>query len=614
MAKSAILAIHIIADAASAVSAMTKAQRQAMSFGDKLKKAGAVAGAALGAITVGAKQCVDAAADLQQSVGGVETVFGSSAAQMLEWSRQAAQSAGLSQNAYNEMATVIGSQLQNMGMSMEDSAVKTNELIHLGADLSSMFGGTTTQAVEALSSALKGEMDPIEAYGISLNDATLQAQAASMGLGDLYKAGDRNAKMQAILAAVTEQSGKAVGNFAREADTAQGQQQRMTAAWENAQAALGEALLPALTLGAQKLAEFATWVQQNASWITPLVAAVGALAGVIVAMNAAWGVYNTVQAIVQATTLRTSAAFGVLAGVTGIGLLIAAITLLVQNWDAVKAAGAAAADWISQRWAEFTAWFSGQMAEIQAMGQAVWNAMPGWAQNACAGIGDAFGWLAGAVTGDHDKMAQSAQSLYERLPGWAQTGVTAAGNAFDLLVATFTGDHDRMRQAARNLYDQLPGWAQSAVNGIVGFFDGMVNSVKGAFDSLVSAAKSAWDSITGFFSGIGDAVSSAIDTVTGWLPFSLDAAPNVMEEPRAYRMARAIGMDAAARPSGVAPLAMPDARRLYTAVRSGVQVRPVVVNETVNVTFSDLMPDPDKTARKIEQLLEARTRRRVRSV
>ena len=45
-----------------------------------------------------------------------------------------------------------------------------------------------------------------------------------------------------------------------------------------------------------------------------------------------------------------------------------------------------------------------------------------------------------------------------------------------------------------------------------------------------------------------------------------------------------------------------------------MQVRPIVVNETVNVTFSDLMPDPDKAARKIEQLLEARTRRRVRSV
>lgn len=435
MGRSAILAIRIIADATSAAAEMTKAQRQAMSFGDKLKKAGAVAGASLGAITIGAKQCVNAAADLQQSVGGVETVFGSSAVQMLEWSRQAAQSAGLSQNAYNEMATIIGSQLQNMGMSMEDSASKTNELIHLGADLSSMFGGTTTQAVEALSSALKGEMDPIEAYGISLNDATLQAQAASMGLGDLYKAGDRNAKMQAILAAVTEQSGKAVGNFAREADTAQGQQQRMTAAWENAQAALGQALLPALTVGAQKLAEFATWVQQNASWITPLVAVIGAFAGAIVLLNAAWGVYNTVQAIVQATTITTAGAFKLLAGATGIGLLIAIITLLVQNWDTVKAAGAAAAQWISGAW-----------------------------DSACSMVRGVWNGITGFFSGIWNGIVSGVQSVGSRILQPFQNAINGIRNAFNGLVSFVQGIWDR----------------------ITGIFSGIGNAVSGAIDAIGS--------------------------------------------------------------------------------------------------------------------------------
>lgn len=258
--KSAVLAIRIIGDATSAVAAMDKAERASMSFKDKVGKASVAAGAALAAIGAGAATCAKSAADLQQSVGGVETVFGDSSSKMLEWSKNAAQAVGLSKNEYNEFATLVGSQLQNMGMSVDESANKTNELIGLGADLSSMFGGTTADAVDALSSALKGEMDPIEKYGISLNDATLQAQAASMGLGDLYQSGDRNAKMQATLAAITAQSGKAVGNFAREADTAQGQQQRMTASFENAKAALGEALLPALTAAASKLAEFATWV------------------------------------------------------------------------------------------------------------------------------------------------------------------------------------------------------------------------------------------------------------------------------------------------------------------------------------------------------------------
>lgn len=573
MAKSAILAIHIIADAASAVSAMTKAQRASMTFGDKLKKAGVVAGAALGAITVGAKQCVNAAADLQQSVGGVETVFGSSAAQMLEWSRQAAQSAGLSQNAYNEMATIIGSQLQNMGMSMEDSAGKTNELIHLGADLSSMFGGTTTQAVEALSSALKGEMDPIEAYGISLNDATLQAQAASMGLGDLYKAGDRNAKMQAILAAVTEQSGKAVGNFAREADTAQGQQQRMNAAWENAQAALGQALLPALTVGAQKLAEFATWVQQNSAWITPLVAVIGAFAGAIVLLNAAWGVYNTVQAIVQATTITTAGAFKLLAGATGIGLLIAIITLLVQNWDTVKAAGAAAAQWISDAWNNAVAWI-----------QSAWSGIVGFFQGLWAGI---------------QSTAQSAGSM--------------VSSAWDSACSMVRGVWNGITGFFSGIWNGIVSGVQSVGSRILQPFQSAINGIKGAFNGLVSFVQGIWDRITGIFSGIGNAVSGAIDAIGSILPFSLAAnevARPVEAAAPVYRMARGIQPYSTVRPSGLA-----EPRADLALLSTSISRRPIVRLErnehvTYEVNFNGLVGDGESVVRELRKLERSYDRKR----
>ena len=307
--KSAVLAIRIIGDATSAVAAMDKAKAASMTFKEGLNKASVAAGASLAAIGAGAKVCVDAAADLQQSVGGVETVFESSAGKMKQWSDNAAQAVGLSKNEYNEFATLVGSQLQNFGMSVDESADKTNELITLGADLSSMFGGTTADAVDALSAALKGEMDPIEKYGISLNDATLKAQAASMGLGDLYKSGDRNAKMQATLAAITAQSGKATGNFARESDTLQGQQQRMAAAFENTKATLGEALLPILTQVAAKLAEFATWVQQNTSWLVPLIGVIAAVAAVIITLNAAMTAYSAVATIVAIAQGSVNLAF-----------------------------------------------------------------------------------------------------------------------------------------------------------------------------------------------------------------------------------------------------------------------------------------------------------------
>lgn len=423
--KSAVLAIRIIGDATSAVAAMDKAERASMSFKDKVGKASVAAGAALAAIGAGAATCAKSAADLQQSVGGVETVFGDSSSKMLEWSNNAAQAVGLSKNEYNEFATLVGSQLQNMGMSVDESANKTNKLIGLGADLSSMFGGTTADAVDALSSALKGEMDPIEKYGISLNDATLQAQAASMGLGDLYQSGDRNAKMQATLAAITAQSGKAVGNFAREADTAQGQQQRMTASFENAKAALGEALLPALTAAASKLAEFATWVQANSSWLVPLI---GAVAAVIVTLNAAMTAYSVVAGIVAVAQGSVNLAF--LPVIAVIVAVIAVIALLAMNWDSVKKAGAAAAQWISDKWNAFVSWLSGIGASIKQWGSDTWDGIKNTAKGAVDGIANFFGGLKDKVLGVFDSIIGGIKQAFNWVSDlWGKiTGASSAAS------------------------------------------------------------------------------------------------------------------------------------------------------------------------------------------
>ncbi len=426
--KSAVLAIRIIGDATSAVAAMDKAERASMSFKDKVGKASVAAGAALAAIGAGAATCAKSAADLQQSVGGVETVFSDSSSKMLEWSNNAAQAVGLSKNEYNEFATLVGSQLQNMGMSVDESANKTNELIGLGADLSSMFGGTTADAVDALSSALKGEMDPIEKYGISLNDATLQAQAASMGLGDLYKSGDRNAKMQATLAAITAQSGKAVGNFAREADTAQGQQQRMTASFENAKAALGEALLPVLTAAASKLAEFATWVQANSSWLVPLIGVIGAVAAIIVTLNAAMTAYSVVAGIVAVAQGSVNLAF--LPVIAVIVAVIAVIALLVMNWDSVKQAGAAAAQWISDKWNAFVSWLSGIGASIKQWGSDTWDGIKNTAKGAVDGIANFFGGLKDKVLGVFDSIIGGIKKAFNWVSDlWGKiTGASSAAS------------------------------------------------------------------------------------------------------------------------------------------------------------------------------------------
>lgn len=493
--KKSTISVQITGDARDAIKAINQTTGEMMTLQQKTSSAVSGIASAIGSSAIVAKigeigkAAIDAAANLEQSIGGVDTVFKQNASQVHQWAQSAAQDLGLSQNSYNELATVIGSQLKNAGMSMDDTASKTNELITLGADLSSMFGGTTTQAVEALSSALKGEMDPIEAYGVSLNDATLQAQAASMGIEDLYKAGDRNAKMQATLAAITAQTADATGNFAREADTAQGQQQRLNAMWENAQAALGQALLPVVTQVTQKLTEMVSWVQQNASWLTPLATVLGVVAAAIIGVNAAMSAYAAVAAIVAVAQGAVNVAF--LPVIAIIAAIAVAVIALAANWDTVKNAAGVAAQWISDRWNELCAWFQGAWNGIVGFFQGIWNSIQSAADSA-----------ANTVSGAWNSAVSAVQGAWNGVVGFFQ-----------------------------NIWNGITSGVQNVVNKIGNAFNNAVNAIRNAFNGVVSFVQGIWDTISGIIGSITSGVQGAWDTITGILPFNMTLAAMPMSAP-----------------------------------------------------------------------------------
>ncbi|MFL0202115.1 hypothetical protein ACHFI2_16150, partial [Exiguobacterium acetylicum] len=217
------------------------------SFG-KWAKLGLAATAAVGAALAGAAvKGVKSASELEQNMGALGSVFKDNAAQMESWATKAAGSVGLAKSEYAGLATVLGSQLRNMGVSSEQLAGQTNSLIGLGADLAAQFGGSTSDAVSALSSLLRGERDPIERYGVSMNEAAVTAKMAEMGLSGLSGEAEKNAKLQATLAILMQQTADAQGAFSRESTTLAGAQQRLAAGTENLFAIFGTSLLPAIT-------------------------------------------------------------------------------------------------------------------------------------------------------------------------------------------------------------------------------------------------------------------------------------------------------------------------------------------------------------------------------
>ena len=187
---------------------------------------------------------IDLASGLEQSVGGVDAVFKDQADQIHAWADEAASAVGLSKASYNEFATLVGAQLKNLGVPFDEIAGKSNELIELGADLAATYGGTTKDAVSALTSLLRGERDPIEKFAVGLKQADINARLAEKGLAGLEGEAAKQAETLATLELLYEQTADAQGAFGREADTLAGKQQRNAAAWENASTRIGEAFLP----------------------------------------------------------------------------------------------------------------------------------------------------------------------------------------------------------------------------------------------------------------------------------------------------------------------------------------------------------------------------------
>ncbi|WP_296181508.1 hypothetical protein [uncultured Mobiluncus sp.] len=277
------MSLRIIGDAKKAIIEMDKLGNHTSKFGSLVKSAGAVAvagmaaaGAAIGGVVIAG---VKAAGDLEQSVGALDTVFGDAAASMHKNAQAASDALGLTENSYNELATLLGTQLKNgMGgaaADMQKVGAKTNELIGLGADLASMFGGTTSDAVGALSSALKGERDPIERYGVSLKQAAIDAKAAELGFTKVGGSFDAEAQQAATLALIMEQTSAAHGNFARESDTFAHQIEVGKAQIGNITAEIGKGFLPMLTKAGQVInADFLPGAQKLASQIAPTLAVV----------------------------------------------------------------------------------------------------------------------------------------------------------------------------------------------------------------------------------------------------------------------------------------------------------------------------------------------------
>lgn len=322
--KSTTLAIRIVADN-QAKAGLGSAATEVDGFGSKLGKVNAALTATMAGIGLLGKASVNAASDAQQNAGAVEAVFGKYAAGIEKTASKAATTVGLSSSAYEQMAAVLGSQLTNAGYSGDVLAGKVNGLIVLGSDLAAVYGGTTADAVEALSSTLKGETDPIERYGVSIKQADINAVLAANHQDKLTGTAGKMATANAALTLITQQTAAAHGQFAIQTDSLAEKQQIMNATWADTKANLGTGLLPVMGLLVDASAAVGGWMGQNTTLV-------GGLTLGILALVAGTKLVNGVMAAYEAGAKVATAAqwlWNFAMDANPIGLIVLAIAAVI---------------------------------------------------------------------------------------------------------------------------------------------------------------------------------------------------------------------------------------------------------------------------------------------
>lgn len=233
-----------------------QASRSFSKFGKSVGKVTKAAGLALGGIglaaVAGAKAAIDAASDIGESTSKVGVLFGDSAQAVLDFSKTAASSFGLSQQAVLDAAGTFGTFGKVAGLSGEDLSTFSNDFTALSADLASFNNTTPEEAITAIGAALRGESEPLRRYGVLLDDATLKAEALELGIYDGEGALTSQQKVLAAQAAIYKQTGDAQGDFARTSDGLANQQRILKAQMENVKTTIGAKLLPI----ALKIAQF----------------------------------------------------------------------------------------------------------------------------------------------------------------------------------------------------------------------------------------------------------------------------------------------------------------------------------------------------------------------
>ncbi len=381
----------------------------------------------------------DAASNLEETLSKTNVLFGDSAEEVVKFASTAAKNFGQSKQQALDASATFATFGKAAGLAGKDLVGFSTDFVGLASDLASFNNTSPEQAINAIGSALRGESEPLRAYGVLLNDATLKNAALELGLISTTK--NALTPQQKVLAAqkvIYEQTTAAQGDFARTSDGLANSQRILEAEQADLNTNLGKTFLPVMKLvnDAMRTAvnvftslpgpvqQIIVVVGLAIAILGPFLLLINAIKGAMVALELATLAKSAATKIATAAQWLFNAAMSanpIGLVIIAIAALIAIIVLLVKNWDTVtEVVGKvwnAIKDFASKAWEklkEFGSRVSGFVDSIKDAFRALPGAMLDVGINIVKGLWNGIqnmaSWLKDRVTGFFKNL----------IPDWAE--------------------------------------------------------------------------------------------------------------------------------------------------------------------------------------------------
>jgi hypothetical protein len=369
----------------------------------------------------------DAASNLEETLSKTNELFGASTQKVVDFARSAAKSLGQSSQQALDASANFAIFGKSAGLSGDNLVKFSTDFTVLASDLASFNNTSPEQAINAIGSALRGEAEPLRAYGVLLNDATLRQAALELGIVSTTK--NALTPQQKVLAAqkvIYDQTKTAQGDFARTSDGLANSTRILEAEQADLNANLGKTFLPvmkqvneAMRLAVGIFTSLPGPVQQiivvtglAIAVLGPFLLLINAIKTAMVALelatlakSAATKVATATQAIFNAVMAANPIALVVIAIVA----LIAIIVLLVKNWDTVT-------EVVGKVW-----------NKIKNFASDAWEALKGFGSRVAGfvdGIRDAFNALPQAMLNVGKNIVTGLWNGIQGMASWLKDRVT----------------------------------------------------------------------------------------------------------------------------------------------------------------------------------------------